>query len=75
MRAGERSHNTPPPERYRWQAVWWHLESRRSANPSESLRYARNQLRLARAMEADPRHFARKPADRTDWQWSGLSHE
>lgn len=72
-RAAERARNTPPPECYRWRAVWWHLESRESANPSDAIRYARNQLRLAHDMEARPGHYADlRRRDETDWQWSGL---
>lgn len=71
IKAGEKSRLLPPPERYLWSAVWWHLHSRETANPDECLRHAKGQLRLAKDMANRPAHYRRKPADKTDWEWSG----
>lgn len=68
--AGLRSRTLPPPERYMWSAVWWHLYSRETANPAECIGYAKNQLRLARDMAARPNHYRIKPSNKTDYQWS-----
>jgi len=50
IRAGEKARTLPPPERYLWIAVWWHLHSRETAKPEECLEFARAQLRLAKDM-------------------------
>lgn len=73
IRVAEKARMLPPPERYLWIAVWWHMHSRETANPAECLRYARGQLRLAKDMASRPSHYQRKPHDLTDWQWSGLA--
>ncbi len=72
IKAGEKSRSLPPPARYLWIAVWWHLHSRETANPAECLRYARGQFRLAKDMAARPSHYRFKPSDKTDWEWSEL---
>lgn len=60
----------PAPERYRASAEWWRLYAEETAVPEECLAYAENQDRLAADMESRPEHYARKPADCTDFQWS-----
>jgi len=70
---GRKAQCRPVPERYMWIAVWWHLHSRETKTPSECIRYAKSQLRLAKDMAARPDHYRSKPIDRTDWQWSGLA--
>jgi hypothetical protein len=72
MRVAGRARRCPAPERYLWIAVWHHLQARESADPATWLRYAKNQLRLAKDMAARPRHYAVKPSGKTDWQWSEL---
>jgi hypothetical protein len=72
IRVGEKARLSPKPERYLWVAVWWHLHARETANPSECIGYAKGQLHLARDMAARPDHYRVKPADKTDWEWSGL---
>lgn len=73
IRVGAKARLSPAPDCYLWAAVWWHLRSKESRNPSEMLTYARSQLRLARDMAARPDHYRRRPVDVTDWQWSGLA--
>ncbi len=69
----------PPPERYRWHAIWWHLESKRGyPSAPASLQYASNQLALRRDMLARPDYYARKPQyyrgnSISDWQWMKLA--
>lgn len=71
MHAAEMGRRSPPPECYRWRAVWWHLESkRRYPSAPASLQYSRNMLGLRRDMIARQEHFRRKPRELTDWQWS-----
>lgn len=73
MHAAEMARRTAPPESYRWNAVWWHLESkRRYPTMAEALQYSRNMLNLRRDMLARPEHYRQKPKNLTDWQWSGL---
>ena len=72
IKAGAKARLLPPPEKYMWEAVWWHLDARNVAYPEQHLSYARSQLRLAKDMADRPQHYRRKPRDLTDWQWSGL---
>lgn len=58
------------PENYRWTAIWWRLHALLSAAP---MRYARYQQALYRDAQARPEHFAAKPVNVTDCQWSGLA--
>lgn len=53
---------------YRLAYRWWRNEARSSADPKTCLRYALNQLKLARAMDANPDFFRTKPEHQTDWQ-------
>lgn len=75
IRAGEKARTLPPPEKFLWCAVWWHLDSRESANPAEAIGFARNQLRLAKDIAARPQHYAIKPNDRTHYQWSKVGDD
>jgi hypothetical protein len=69
--AAEMGHRTAAPERYRWNALWWHLYAKVSACPGEALLYCRNLLGLRRDMLARPNHFARlRPPGMTDYQRS-----
>lgn len=54
---------------YRLEYRWWRNHARTSADPKTCLRYALNQLRLARAIDADPVYFDSKPLGYTDWEW------
>lgn len=63
----------PAPERYRAAAELWRLHAEESAAPEECLAFANNQDRLATDMESRPAYYARKPADKTDWEWSQKS--
>jgi hypothetical protein len=69
----EKARLLPAPKKYLWIAVWWHLHAREDKAPEGCLIQAKWQLRLAKDMCARPDHFRAKPADVTDWQWSGLS--
>lgn len=71
--AAEMGRSAAWPDGYRWNAVWWRLHARDSRNGAEALLYARNQAALCRDALARPGHYRRKPADLTDWQWSGLA--
>lgn len=71
--AGRKARELPPPERYLWCAVWWHLYSRETKVPAQCIGYAKNQLRLARDMAARPDHFKRKPLGTTDFEWSQIA--
>lgn len=57
-----------PSIHYRRAYRWWRNEARTSADSKTCLRYALNQLRLARAMDADPDFFRSKREGQTDWQ-------
>lgn len=59
---------------YFWAAKWWRLHSKESKNPSEPLRYSRNQLSLYNDMVSRPDHYKSRmrPVGMSDWQWSGL---
>lgn len=72
IEANRRVRLTIPPEQYIWEAVWWRLHSKESANPKEPLGYARSLVRLAKDMGARPDHYSEKPNNLTDWQWSGI---
>lgn len=62
-----------PPHCYLWVSLWWEVESHRGYPSSKAPKgYSVNQLRLFRDMIRNPEHYRRKPADVTDWQWSGL---
>lgn len=73
MKASDKARSLPPPERYLWIAVWWHLHARESAAPDQCLGYASGQLRLAKDMASRPEHYRKKPAFKTDWEWSDLA--
>lgn len=62
--------HSKPPGRYRAIAEWWRLSAKESAIPEEYLAYAEGQDRLAVDMELRPGHYARKPSNHTDFQWS-----
>lgn len=68
VRAGQKAQSLPPPERYLWIAVWWHLHAKESRAPDECLTTAQGQLRLARDMRERPEHYRAKPPRKTDWQ-------
>lgn len=71
MHAAAMARKLPPPERYRWHAIWWHLDSKvHRPSAASSLEYASNLLRLRRDMLARPEHYRRKPDHLTDYQWS-----
>lgn len=78
IHAGERGRaavEAKSPERYYWAAVWWRLHARET-HPSmrpECIGFARSQIALFNDIIRRPDHYARKPADKTDWQWSELS--
>lgn len=57
------------PQGYILAARWWYWNSKYSANPAESLRFAKNQYRLARDMQADPVYYARRPCGMSCWNW------
>ena len=60
-----------PPYCYLRRSLWWQVESNRGyPSAADSLQYSRNQLLLYRDMLARPKHYGRKPADMTDYQWS-----
>ncbi len=67
--AAQRAQAIAPPERYRWHAVWWHLQVKRS-KAFAAFEYSKNMLELRRDMISRPEHFKKKPATRTDWEWS-----
>lgn len=72
VHAAEMGRRSAWPENYRWAAVWWRLHARVSRDGS-ALHYSSNQLALYRDALARPEHYRAKPADVTDWQWSGLA--
>lgn len=74
VRAADRAASSAPPERYRWQSVWWRLHARETRNPSECLRFALNLMRLAADMTARPSHYRVKPFGMTDCEWSRSHH-
>lgn len=60
---------------YRLAYRWWRNAALESKNPKECRRFALNQLRLARAIDADPDWFARKPLGQSDFQrYEALRH-
>lgn len=62
--------------KYRKVYRWWRNHARESADPKTCLRYALNQLRLARHMEESPHYYVQKAEHQTDWQafsaWSNV---
>lgn len=50
-------------------ARWWYWNSKYSANPAESLLFAKSQYRLARDMQADPAYYTRRPGGMSCWIW------
>lgn len=58
----------PAAEQYRHAYRWWRKEARASKDPKTCIHYALGQIKLARAMDANPRHFETKPSHLTDWQ-------
>lgn len=60
----------PAPEKYRAIARWWRLHTEETKAPELCREYADNQDRLYADMLARPRHYRRKPADLSDYEWS-----
>lgn len=60
----------PAPEKYRAIARWWRLHAEETKTPEVCNGYADKQDRLYADMLARPRHYLRRPADLTDFQWS-----
>lgn len=68
-RAAKKAAASPIPEKYLWNAVWWRLSAKESANPAAPISYAVNMVRLARDMASRPHHYRWKSPGKTDWQW------
>ena len=63
-------HSADSPEKFRAISKWWALEGLTSKTPEQCERSAMGQLFIAADMENRPRHHARKPIDKTRYQWS-----
>lgn len=69
-RASDNGRAAPWPGGYYWAAVWWRLHAKESKFPAAPMAYSRNQYDLWRDCIARPKHYAHKPAEQTDFQWS-----
>lgn len=58
------------PDDYRRNAHWLELEAERGyPDAATTLEYAANQYALANHMEENPEYYAKRPENRTNWQW------
>ena len=60
-------------EGHKLKARWWYWESKLSKNPIDPIRYAQDMYACARDMLNRPEYYARKPDNKTCWEWFCLS--